>query len=365
MKKKILFLLHLPPPVHGSSMVGKFIKESIEKNTCWNSYFINLLASTQVKNTGKFTFNKVKKFLLLYLNLIRALFAHKFNGCYFAITVSGMAFYRDLLIVGLLKIFRIKLLFHLHNKGVRSAKKSFIKDYLYRFFFKNAEVILLSDYLYSDIEEYVPKTKISICPNGIPLIESEITSTHQRNSNVNILFLSNLIESKGVIILLEACRILKSKKLTFTCSIVGGEGDISVEQLNQKIQEYDLSEYVNYLGKKYGKEKDAVFRKADVFVFPTYYEKECFPLVLLEAMQYSLPIISTPEGGIPDIVIDGETGFLVPQKNVDLLVAKLLNLIKDDALRKALGKRGKDQFKQRYTLRTFEQRFSEILEKVF
>ena len=73
-------------------------------------------------------------------------------------------------------------------------------------------------------------------------------------------------------------------------------------KLNQKINDLNLQEYVTYLGKKYGDYKYEIFQSSDIFVFPTFYHNECFPLVLLEAMMFGLPVISTSEGGIPDIV---------------------------------------------------------------
>ncbi len=66
-------------------------------------------------------------------------------------------------------------------------------------------------------------------------------------------------------------------------------------------------------------------------------------LVLLEAMQYSLPVVSTPEGAIPDVVDDGVTGFLVPQRDTSALADKLEVLIKDPDLRVKNGSRGKVQ----------------------
>ena len=64
------------------------------------------------------------------------------------------------------------------------------------------------------------------------------------------------------------------------------------------------------MGRKYGEEKERLFRESDIFVFPTYYDIECFPLVLLEAMQYGLPCVNTDEGGIRDIVVN-DSGFTV------------------------------------------------------
>jgi glycosyltransferase involved in cell wall biosynthesis len=123
-----------------------------------------------------------------------------------------------------------------------------------------------------------------------------------------------------------------------------------------------LSGQVHYVGKKYGTDKEAIFSKADIFAFPTYYET--FGLVNLEAMQFCLPIVSTFEGGIPDVVNDGKTGFLVPQKDAKALADKLERLIKNPALRKQMGKAGREKYEKEFTLNAFEKRLKEILTKI-
>ena len=77
---------------------------------------------------------------------------------------------------------------------------------------------------------------------------------------------------------------------------------------------------VLYLGKKYGEEKNEEYDNADVFVFPTYYYNECFPLVLLEAMEHAVPCISTREGGVSAIIDDGVNGFICKQKDSEDLI---------------------------------------------
>ena len=81
-------------------------------------------------------------------------------------------------------------------------------------------------------------------------------------------------------------------------------------------------------------------------------------------MQFSLPVVSTFEGGIRDIVDDGETGYLVPQKDVAALAEKLEILIKDSELRQQIGIAGRVKYEKEYTLNTFEIRFKEILNKI-
>ena len=94
-------------------------------------------------------------------------------------------------------------------------------------------------------------------------------------------------------------------------------------QFSEEVDKRNLNDRIAYVGRKVGEEKEAFFRQSDVFVFPTYYYNECFPLVILEAMEYKLPVISTNEGGIPDIVKDGE--------NVIPIVSLVCNFTKPTA----------------------------------
>lgn len=111
--------------------------------------------------------------------------------------------------------------------------------------------------------------------------------------------------------------------------------------------------------------KSKVFENLPVLpLFPTFYHNECFSLVLLEAMEHGLPCISTTEGGIPGIVDDGKTGFLVPKHDVAVLADKILLLLSNPDLRCKMGKAGREKFKKEFTLEVFEKRMTWILEHI-
>ena len=122
--------------------------------------------------------------------------------------------------------------------------------------------------------------------------------------------------------------------------------------------------FVNYFGPKYGNEKNTFFSNADIFVFPTYYFNECFPLVLLEAMQYKLPIITSCEGGIPDIVTNGENGFVCKTKDVDTTADAIARLLDSKDLRDKTGENGYKIFKEKFTLDVFNANITTILKKI-
>lgn len=115
-----------------------------------------------------------------------------------------------------------------------------------------------------------------------------------------------MMEEKGVWDLVESCRILKKNGKSAKCHFVGKWSDITEEQFAAEINKRGLKECVSAYGAKYNNEKDTFLQKSDVFVFPTYYNNECFPLVLLEAMGQGIPCISTNEGGIPAIIDNGK-----------------------------------------------------------
>ncbi len=120
---------------------------------------------------------------------------------------------------------------------------------------------------------------------------------------------------------------------------------------------------IMYWGAKYGVEKDALFRNTDIFVFPTFYHNECFPLVLLEAMQYGLACISTSEAGIPDIIDNGKTGLIVPKKDSIALAESIEKLINDRMLCQQMGQAGRKKYEERFTLDVFEKNICRILEE--
>lgn len=362
-KSKVLFILHLPDPVHGASMVGKYIKESKIINNAFDADYINLATSTTLYESGKAGSGKVTKFLKIQLKVLKALASKKYDLCYVTITAKAPAFYKDVFVISILKLFGKKIIYHFHNKGVSTRQDKRLDNLLYKFSFTNAKIILLSEFLYNDIKKYVKKENVFFCPNGIPKIPASLIQQKTANNNLfcRLLFLSNMMAEKGVYVLLDACKLLKEKGIDFECHFVGAWFDVTEEDFNKRVQTADLSGHVFAHGKKYGDEKLTFFNNTDIFIFPTYYHNETFGLVIVEAMQFALPIIATPEGGIPDVVVDGETGFLVPQHNATKLSLKIEQLIKNPELRYKMGVAGEKRFFDLFTIDKFEIRLAEIL----
>lgn len=377
-KPLILFIAPLPPPVHGSAVVSQQIKESNVINEDFDCDWVNLSTSRKVDEIGKNNPVKILRLLHVLFRTIWLLTTRQYDLCYLAITCHGSAFIKDAPFILLCKLFKKKIVIHQHNKGMSSDIDRWPYNRLFPLCYKNATVILLSWYLYPDIENVVLKEDVRICPNGIKVYdeiehqnqiaaeESVIhKSTLQDNSIPHLLFLSNLIESKGVIVLLDALKILKDKGYSFICDFIGAETkEIDARRFDEEVKIRHLSKIAIYHGKKFGKEKEDAFDRADIFVFPTFYSNETFGIVNLEAMAHKKPIVSTNEGGIPDIVIDGVNGLISERGNPQSLSDCISKLLESEKLRRQMGNNGYKMLKEKYTQEIFEKNMISILKEL-
>lgn len=358
--KRILFILHMPPPVHGAAMIGKYIHNSQVINEAFDCRYFNLTLAKNLQDIGKGGIRKLRDFIRQLGRIQKEVKMFQPDLCYVTPNAKGGAFYKDFVVVMMLKAMGQKVVVHYHNKGIATRQDRVLDNWLYQRFFRNLKVILLAKPLYQDICKYVKVKDVYICPNGIP-IQQDIP-TYISHEGFNILFLSNMMEAKGVWDLVEVCRILKEKGKKFHCHFVGKWSNIVEEEFQQKIRLLNLENCISAYGGKYGNEKEAYFQKADVFVLPTH--NECFPLVLLEAMEHELPCISTQEGGITAIIDDGKTGYVVERKSPKALAEKIERLMEQPALCKAMGIAGKEKLNREFTLEKFECKFRDILQEI-
>ncbi len=360
MKSCILFILHLPPPIHGAAMMGKYIQESELIDSSFDCYCINFATAGSLSDIGHASFKKLLIYVLLLKHISHVVREIRPKLVYITPNAGGKAFFKDFIVVQMLKSMGCKVIAHYHNKGVSAYQSKWVYNFLYKHFFSGLKVILLAESLYKDIARYVKREDVYICPNGIPNSCKEELKARRNNEVPHLLFLSNLLISKGVIVLLDALKILKEKGYTFVCQFVGGEtAEIGAVQFSEEVDKRKLNDRVAYVGRKVGEEKNTFFQQADIFILPTM--NECFPLVILEAMEYKLPVISTNEGGIPDMVKDGENGLICEKQNPVSLADCMAELLDDEELRVKMGNAGYEKFCREFTLDQFENRMRDIL----
>ena len=362
LKPRILFILHLPPPVHGAAMMGQYIHDSKVINERFDCHYINLTTAKTLQDIGKGGVKKLWRFFCLLLRIVKGLVRVKPQLVYVTPNSHGGAFYKDFVVVQLIKLMGYRVIVHYHNKGVATRQDRWLDDKLYRLFFKNLKVILLAEALYGDVEKYVKRENVFVCPNGIPESLKGEPTAERNNVIPPLLFLSNLLVDKGVLVLLDALKILKEKGYSFVCHFVGGEtAEIDAARFAEEVKTRGLDQMALFLGKRYGEEKNEEYDNADIFVFPT--SNEAFGLVLLEAMEHAVPCISTREGGVSAIIDDGVNGFMVEKRDANALADRIEFLLTHPEKRLPMGIAGYQKFKNEFTLPKFETRMKQILER--
>lgn len=150
----------------------------------------------------------------------------------------------------------------------------------------------------------------------------------------NLFSVARLIPEKGVFDLLDACALVRAHR---PCRLtIAGAGPVR-DELQRRIADLGLSGAATLAGYLSGDALDAAYRGADLFVLPTYFA-EGFPLSVMEAMSYGLPIVTTPIRGCADSLNEGENALFVPARDPAALAAAIGRLLDDDGLRAGMAR---------------------------
>jgi colanic acid/amylovoran biosynthesis glycosyltransferase len=187
--------------------------------------------------------------------------------------------------------------------------------------------------------------KIHIVHCGLSLSQFLPPNPKPVNDVPMILFVAQLAERKGAPILVEACKILAERGVSFRCVIVGdGPQRALVEQL---VEQYALQSTVELVGTVFQEELKAYFNQADIFALPCLTasngDMDGIPVALMEAMAMEIANVSTFVSGIPELIEDQRSGLLVKEKDAVALAGALQRLLEDEALRRRLGKNGRQK----------------------
>ncbi|MGY6560054.1 MAG: glycosyltransferase family 4 protein [Nitritalea sp.] len=361
-RKTMLCILHLPPPHHGAAAVGELIRTSTRIHAAADMHFLNLSTSTTGEDIGRLSLRKISQIVQLYRRVAQRLRQLQPDAVYLTLSSHGFGFLKDYPILWLAKRLKVPVYLHFHNKGVARYADKWPYRLLYPKAFRDTTVLLLGEALYDDVQRFVRPEQVRYLPNGIPQPELPADSLPKTprirpEDPFQLLFLSNLFQFKGPLLLLDALALLAAKGLPIHAHFMGKAGDISEAAFTAAIAERQLTEHVTYHGACYGEEKYRIFAAMDLLVHPT--SDDCQPLVILEAFALGIPVLSTAVGAIPSMLHEGN-GRIVAQ-NAAEIAAEIENLSKNPELCANLGRQAKMDFEKRYTIPIFEDNFLKSL----
>lgn len=235
----------------------------------------------------------------------------------------------------LVKLCGRKLIIHLHSSGVEYSIGGQYRD-LYVYSFTHADKILLLSNTWKDEAKKafnLSDDKLEVVYNPCPRV---IPSMLEKREHY-ILFAGTLTHRKGYDDLIKAFAIIADKFPFWRLKLAGNKEILQGRCLSEAL---GIGDRVDFLGWVSGNDKDNVFRHASIYCLPSY--SEGFPMGVLDAFAYGLPVITTPVGGIPDVAKDGENMLIFIPGDVNALAAKLELLISDTSLRAKISEASRE-----------------------
>jgi Glycosyltransferase len=273
---------------------------------------------------------------------------------------------RDIVILLSTRFLFEKVIFHFHAGGVSEFRER-LKRPLRRLFDKAYDYptlsIRMSNLSPEDGRALQSKTD-KIVPYGIDdhFLQFQSQLVKEKRSRIRMLYVGVIKDSKGVEYLIRAIRFVVESGNSIELRLMG-KFDSAIYELKVRnvVEELQLTECITFCGVKSDIDKWQEYYNADIFCFPTFFESEAFPVVLLEAMQFSLPIVTTKWRAIPGIVHDGIEGYIVPIKDSGVLADKIRTLVDEPKLRSLMG----DHARARYLTEFQSEIFHARIQKVF
>ncbi|MFQ3170828.1 MAG: glycosyltransferase involved in cell wall biosynthesis [Oleispira sp.] len=222
------------------------------------------------------------------------------------------SFFRKLFFVVIAKVFKHKTIIHLHGSEFKDyyvASSDFKKTLILWLINSVDEFVVLSD-SWQEFIDRIAVRKVMVINNYVDIEKYDVARIPGQ-----ILFLGAFIKRKGIYDLIHALKQISSDCHLHLC---GAGEDEAVQKL---IDELSLNDSVTNHGWVNAKQKTQLLSECSVFILPSY--NEGLPMVIIEAMACEIPIISTPVGGIPEVIIEGETGYLVDPGDIGSISTKL------------------------------------------
>lgn len=227
-------------------------------------------------------------------------------------------------------------------------------------------IVTVSDFAAEQLTERFPgcAAKIRRIYNGLDV--EAYHSAEQKSGRPLIISVGRLIEKKGFADLIAACAELKRRSVSFRCEIIG-EGPLE-SALAAQIRDSNLNSEVRLLGPRPQHEIIHRLAGANLFVLPCRREKDGgmdnLPTVIMEAMAAGLPVISTAVAGVPEMVVSGFTGNLVPEHDISALGHAMEQLLDDEERARKLGHAGRTLAEEKFAIQTNVQALAGILARV-
>ncbi|PHV64202.1 glycosyltransferase family 4 protein [Cyanobacterium aponinum] len=367
MKLKILLIGYYPQTRATGAALG--LQSLIEgfKSISYQPEIVYIYDSRESEVFGIFSWVRTKDSLKAILQAWKKIPYQ--NVVYMTIASSKLGFIRDMMVVWFAWLFKKRIILHLKGGGYKEFylnQSSLFQKLICNTLAKSNHIIVLGELL-RDQFYFVPDIdkKLKVIPNGLTTNLNtklaQIKSLPSTNQNLRLLYLSNLIPSKGYLALLDACiKLIQDYDVKLICDFCGEFNKTAVddqsldiktqrEEFFEKIKKAGLENSIVYHGTVSGEKKEKMLREAHFFILPTLYPWEGQPLSIIEALAFGTPVISTYHRGIPEQVKDGYNGYLIKNNDPQAIVNAILKGIKSSDDYQKLSENAIQHFQENFT----------------
>ncbi len=352
-----------PPPWHGQAVATQILFDHD-----WPDFQIHRLPmefSEEMLEVGRFQWKKIRHLWHLIRKARRILRQHPDTILFYPpASAKWIPFLRDVAFLWSVRYLAGKTVFIFHASGLPVfANGGFVRKWLGRRIYQSADISL------EVAQEVVPPHSVfraktwQWCPCAIAIPDWLGPKTYHSRP-LTVLFVGSLQEGKGVLEILKTASLLKQldREGDFRIRIVGKwfskEFENHVRHLHEELE---LQNIVEFVGQLTGDEKWQAYAEADVFLFPTHYESEATPIVLMEALGAGLPLISTKWAGIPAMLEGCETAELYAVKSPSEYAQALIGQHERRNSLPELAKRSREFYHEHFRPRKFIERVQTAL----
>jgi glycosyltransferase involved in cell wall biosynthesis len=288
---------------------------------------------------------------------------------YLTTSRSLSGFLRDFFLINTASLFNLKIVNHLHGSDFIEFYQStggLVRRLVDSTYGKvHVSIVLLP----AMAEQYAmfPRMKVVSIPNCATNIDSVQLDHVTNTQKLKLLYLSNLMYSKGVTLLVDAVKELQSEGIDVSLTVAGKPMADEYMSEDKIWQEFDnrvtASNYVKYVGVAHGKAKESLLVSSDVFVLPTFYKTEAFPISVIEAMHSGLAIVTTEHNYMKDVVSKAN-GILIQTKSIESLKSAIKTLYNDRKLLKEMGQYNKCVAREHYSIDQYVSSITKLIDRV-
>lgn len=285
--------------------------------------------------TTRYKWQLIPFFLTQYTRFVRTLSTSADLRIVHIQGSSHGSFYRKFVLFLTAKYgFGKRVIYHMHGSRFEEFYRNSdpVSRFMIKFLVEHADVVLcLSAYWRDFFNQHFRVRRLQVLANVIH--RRDPRPVPKPDGPLTVLFLGAIGQRKGIFDLLDVLREHRSVLTGRLRLRVGGNGE--TERLQAYIAEHDLGSLVQFEGWVSGEKKHELLSTSDIYILPSYHEG--LPLSVLEAMNYHLPVISTPVGGTAEAVHEGTNGFLVTPGDKDALYDRLMRFVSQPDLARQMG----------------------------